>query len=164
MELEPSDWISIVSLLVNVVLLIVTMREVRSAWAAHSKQMRQQFFTDYTKRYQEIIRNFPEDVNEPDFQLYQNRGTERGDERFEKTMRAMRTYFDLCFEEWSLHESKELDDAIWNVWKGGMATAFQKPAFQQAWQRITRPHDTNYGDAFKAFVDRLMDPARSIPR
>jgi len=116
MELEPSDWISIVSLLVNVVLLIVTMREVRSAWAAHSKQMRQQFFTDYTKRYQEIIRNFPEDVNEPDFQLNQNRGTERGDD------------------------------------------------FRQAWARITRPHDTNYGDAFKAFVDRLMDPARSIPR
>ena len=44
---------------------------------------------------------------------------------------------------------------------GGMATAFKKTAFQQAWTRITRPHDTNYGSRFKRFVDSLMAEARS---
>jgi len=126
--------------------------------------MRLQFLTDYTKRYQEIIRDFPENVNELDFDLEKGRGTAEGDARFEKTMRAMRTYFDLCFEEWDLRQRKELDDRAWRTWSGGMATAFRKPAFRQAWARITRPHDTNYGDAFKVFVDRLMDPARSSLR
>jgi len=95
-------------------------------------------------------------VNETDFVLRKDLGSPRGDDRFEKTMRAMRTYFDLCYEEWDLHEHKDIDARTWSIWRGGMATAFGKPAFQQAWTRITRPHDTNYGIAFKQFVDQLM--------
>jgi hypothetical protein len=160
-DMTTSDWIDLFSAAANTLLLATTIAGVWFAWRAHCKQMRLQQFTDYTKRYQDIIRDFPEDVNEPEFVLDKDTGTEPGHARFEKTMRAMRAYFDLCYEEWELHDRKDIDEHTWAIWSGGMATAFKKPAFQQAWARVTRPHDTDYGPRFKQFVDSLIAEARS---
>ena len=160
-DMKPSDWINLVSSFANTLLLAATIAGVWLAWKAHCKQMRLQQFADYTKRYQDIIRDFPEDVNEPEFILENGINTDPGKARFEKTMRAMRAYFDMCYEEWELHDRKDIDEHTWGIWSGGMATAFKKPAFQQAWARITRPHDTDYGPHFKQFVDSLMVEARS---
>ena len=160
-DMALSDWINLFSAAANTLLLAATIAGVWSAWRAHCKQIWLQQFTDYTKRYQVVIRDFPEDVNEPEFVLDKDTGTERGHARFEKTMRAMRAYFDLCYEEWELHERKDIDERTWGIWSGGMATAFKKPAFRQAWARITRPHDTDYGPRFKQFVDSVMAEARS---
>ena len=160
-DMALSDWINLFSAAANTLLLAATIAGVWFAWRAHCKQIWLQQFTDYTKRYQDIIRDFPEDVNEPEFVLDKDTGTEGGHARFGKTMRAMRAYFDLCYEEWELHERKDIDERTWAIWSGGMATAFKKTAFQQAWTRITRPHDTNYGSRFKRFVDSLMAEARS---
>ena len=158
-HMAPSDWINLVSSLANTLLLAATIAGVWLAWKAHCKQVRLQQFADYTKRYQDI--HFPEEVREPEYVLETATGPQRGDDRFEKTMRAMRAYFDLCYEEWELHERKDIDEHTWNIWSGGMKTAFKKTAFQQAWARITRSHDTDYGPGFKRFVDALMAEARS---
>jgi hypothetical protein len=61
-----------------------------------NQQLTLQHFADYTKRYQEIILRFPEDINETAFKL-------EGREDYSTIMRAMRTYFDLSFEEWYLN-------------------------------------------------------------
>ncbi|MGH7826749.1 MAG: hypothetical protein ACREQ7_16445 [Candidatus Binatia bacterium] len=65
------------------------------------KQVKLQNFIEYTKRYQEIILNFPENINEQDFSFDGMPAEER-----DKTMRYMRAYFDLCFEEYTLHEKE----------------------------------------------------------
>jgi len=65
------------------------------------KQVKLQNFIEYTKRYQEIILNFPENINEENFS-FDGMDTEVRT----KTMRYMRAYFDLCFEEYTLHEKK----------------------------------------------------------
>lgn len=109
------------------------------------KQVKLQNFIEYTKRYQEIILNFPENINEASFKFEDIEPETR-----KKTMRYMRAYFDLCFEEYTLHKKKFIDDDLWSIWKGGMAVAFSKSAFQQAWEVIHK--DTKFGDDFEAFV------------
>jgi hypothetical protein len=32
----------------------------------------------------------------------------------------MRVYFDLCFEEWHLHERRLIREDVWRVWDQGM--------------------------------------------
>jgi hypothetical protein len=110
-----------------------------------SKQVKLQNFIEYTKRYQEIILNFPENINDADFTFGSMETNIKN-----KTMRYMRAYFDLCFEEYILHEKKFIDDELWSIWKGGMEVAFSKLAFQQAWESIQK--DTKFGEGFEAFV------------
>lgn len=111
------------------------------------KQIKLQNFIEYTKRYQEIVLNFPEEINRSDFVIVELEAKER-----EKTMRYMRAYIDLCFEEHTLHQKGFIDDDLWSIWEGGMKTAFSKAAFKQAWKAIRE--DTEYGPAFKAFADK----------
>jgi len=112
------------------------------------KQIKLHNFIEYTKRYQEIILNFPEGINRGDFVIARLEEQQR-----DKTMRYMRAYVDLCFEEYTLHEKRFIDDDLWSIWEGGMRTAFTKPAFRQAWKAIRK--DTEYGQAFEAFAGRL---------
>ena len=130
--------ISTFAALVAIVGLIYQSRSTR-------KQVKLQNFIEYTKRYQEIILNFPENINDEDF-VFEGMKKEIKD----KTMRYMRAYFDLCFEEYTLHEKKFIDDDLWSIWEGGMEMAFSKAAFQQAWKIIQE--DTKFGENFEAFV------------
>jgi hypothetical protein len=113
---------------------------------ATQKQVKLQNFIEYTKRYQEIILNFPENINEQNFSF-----DPLSPEIKNKTMRYMRTYFDLCFEEFTLHEKEFIDNDFWQIWKGGMEVAFSKSAFKQAWATIKI--DTEFSDGFNTFVE-----------
>jgi hypothetical protein len=114
---------------------------------ATRKQIKLQNFIEYTKRYQEIILNFPEGINRGDFVIKEISPKPEQD----KTMRYMRAYIDLCFEEHTLHKKGFIDDDLWSIWEGGMKAAFSKPAFKQAWKAIRE--DTEFGKEFKAFAD-----------
>lgn len=138
-----SDCISIASA-------IITMIGVGVALYANCQQMKKmnnqlivQQFSDYTKRYQEIILNFPENINEQDFDF--SKDTDKS-----KTMRYMRAYFDLSFEEWHLNQRKLIDSATWAVWHDGIKTALSKGAFINAWLEIKK--DTRYGQNFEQYI------------
>ena len=117
-----------------------------------NKQLVTQQFAEYTRRYQEIIVNFPENINESNFDFEKLKLS-----TYNKTMRHMRLYFDLCFEEWLLYENKFIDKLIWDVWSDGMRTALNKAAFKQAWQ-IVLSSNTRYGDKFEYFINSLIQP------
>lgn len=137
--LSIADWISLGSVLATACGVWVVWHQTDKI----SKQLTLQNFSDYTKRYQEIILRFPEDVNEQQFVL-------AGREDYKTTMRYMRAYFDICFEEWHLHSRKLMDDKTWSIWHGGMKTAFSKPAFKQAWEIVRK--DSQFGREFEKFV------------
>jgi hypothetical protein len=143
-----SDWIALGSALVTFLGVVVAAVALWCQLAKLNQQLTLQHFAEYTKRYQEITQKFPEDINELGFKI-----EGRGD--YPATMRAMRTYFDLCFEEWYLNNRGFIDARIWEVWQGGMATAFSKPAFQQTWAIIVK--DTKYDSDFLAFMQNLGD-------
>jgi glycyl-tRNA synthetase alpha subunit len=113
---------------------------------ATSKQIKLQNFIEFTKRYQEIILNFPENINDPTFSL-----EAMSEEAKNNTLRYMRAYFDLCFEEFTLHKKGFIDNAFWEIWRSGMEFAFSKAAFMQAWGVIIQ--DTKFGTEFEQFVE-----------
>lgn len=111
-----------------------------------TKQLKLQNYIEYTKRYQEIILNFPENVNERSFDM------EKLDKAVQdKTMRYMRAYYDLCFEEFDLQSKGFIHGKMWDTWKAGMEFAFSKSAFRQAWAKIKQ--DTKYDEGFNKLVD-----------
>ena len=143
-----SDWMSLITTVATACSAIATGF---AAWVVYSqlgklsRQITLQTFADYTKRYQSIILNLPEDINASDFVLNGDRSD------YTKTMRYMRAYFDLCFEEWDLNRLKMIDTRHWSVWRGGIETALSKPAFKQAWEIIRK--DTRFGREFESFVE-----------
>ena len=114
------------------------------------KQLQLNFFADYTKRYQEIILNFPENINEDDFD-FESLDKETRD----RTKRYMRAYFDLCSEEYFLWKNKNIDEKTWKEWKSGIEYAFSKNAFQKGWELIIM--DTIYYTDFSKFVKEIIN-------
>ena len=135
--LDAGDWITLIGVAIAASALWWQIRGLR-------RQLLIQTFADYTKRYQEIILNFPENINEPNFDMSSQKDVD-------KTMRYMRAYFDLCWEEFYLHENKLIDEKVWSTWKDGMHFAFSKEAFRQAWVKIKK--DTHYATQFVKLVE-----------
>ena len=144
METQVQTWIAGATALFTFLGVVVVWCQLRSL----SQQTRLQNFSDYTKRYQEIVLNFPEDINSESFSF-----EERADR--EKTMRYMRAYFDLCFEEWYLYKSGLIGSEFWCIWEGGIKTAVSKSAFRQAW-KIIKNSNTEYGHEFDKFIEAKM--------
>lgn len=110
------------------------------------QQMKLNFFADYTKRYQEIILNFPESINENDFDYEKLEPDVK-----EKTLRHMRAYFDLCSEEYYLSTAKRIEDPVWKEWKSGIEFTFSKTAFRDAWKIINL--DSKFYSDFVNWID-----------
>lgn len=144
-----ADWIQTILLVVTIIGLIITITNNRKQLQIFNDQLKLNFFADYTKRYQEIILNFPENINEANFD-YQT----LSEETRNKTLRYMRAYFDLCSEEFDLWQAKYIDERIWNNWKGGIEYAFSKKSFKDAWKIISL--DTIYYPEFSKWVNEVM--------
>ena len=138
-----SEAIDLATLVAAVVGLIFVWWQIRQV----KEQLFLQHFADYTKRYQEIILQFPESINEPSFDVALP-------EHRDKVMRQMRAYTDLCFEEWFLNQNFRLHPKIWQTWDAGMTTAFSKRAFRDGWSAIKK--DTAYCSAFQSHIDEKV--------
>lgn len=142
--------LEIAALIVSTIVMIITGLALWFTIASFKKQLQLNFFADYTKRYQEIILNFPESINRKDFYL-----NELDDSCRDKTLRYMRAYFDLCSEEYYLYKKGNIDDSTWQEWEMGMNFALSKPAFQQAWSVLE--FDAIYYDDFSEFVSKSIE-------
>jgi len=104
--------------LANIATVVVAIA-IRTSIDQFKEQLQLTVFSDYTKRYQEIMLNFPESINEDDFdfdELDKNNETTIK----EKTLRYMRAYFDLCSEEYFLHSQGKIGENTWHEWKSGI--------------------------------------------
>ena len=117
------------------------------------KQLQLNFFAEYTKRYQEIFLNFPESINQEDFDFEKLSEGERS-----KTLRYMRVYFDLCSEEYFLWKSGYIDKKTWKEWESGIKYAFSKIAFRLGWARVKM--DSIFYKDFSLFVKNCMNENR----
>jgi hypothetical protein len=103
-----------------------------------------QYFTEYNRRYQEVVSRAPSDIRDPKFQL-------AGRSDRERILRLAHAYFDLCFEQWHLYQRAWVTPKLWSFWKSGMTVGFSRPAFEQAWIiiRVEKRCDKK----FLSFVD-----------
>lgn len=136
---DVPTWVAAVAAVAGVIGLGAQLRGV-------DRQIRLQTYSDYTRRYEFLVAKFPEDINFASFVL-------RTRTDYASVMRTMRSYFDLCFEEWDLNENCLITKSVWKTWLTGMKTAMSKPAFRQAWDRVKA--DSDFGDKFTKFLDDL---------
>ncbi len=149
-----TEWINkenieMVATIAAVTGVIITVIALYTSINQFKKQLQLTFFSDYTKRYQEITLNFPESINQVDFD-FDNLKPEIKD----KTLRYMRAYFDLCSEEYFLYTKGSIDDDTWKEWKSGIEYAFSKTAFSNGWKIVNL--DTRYYPEFVDFVKPLV--------
>jgi hypothetical protein len=139
---------SIITTLITAIALIITIRN-------NNKQLRLNFFAEYTKRYQEIFLNFPGNINEENFR-FEDLGTKEKD----TTLRYLRAYFDLCSEEYFLWKNKNIEDKTWKEWESGIKNAFSKRAFIKGWELVN--FDTIYYHDFTTFVKKILKENKKI--
>jgi hypothetical protein len=141
--METSEIIQLGIMLATATALFSTVRNFR-------KQLQLSFFAEYTKRYQEIILNLPESINQDDFNFDM-----LSEEEKNKTLRYMRVYFDLCSEEYFLWKSNHIDEKTWKEWESGIKYAFSKTAFLAGWDKISM--GTIYYQEFSSFVKSCIN-------
>jgi hypothetical protein len=141
-----SDWITLAAAIATFSAVAVTIVALWVEIRRLNQQFMLQHFADYTKRYLQILLQFPEDINVASLMP-------ESDPQYQQTMRQMRAYFDLCFEEWHLKQHKLLRKDIWSLWESGMEASLSKPAFKQAWARIRT--DSRFGKPFEEYIDSL---------
>ena len=148
-DLLNKENIEMVAATAAVIGVIITMCALLTSINQFKKQLQLTIFSDYTKRYQEITLNFPESINQSDFDF-----EDLEPDIKDKTLRYMRAYFDLCSEEYFLHTKGNIDDATWKEWESGIKYAFSKTAFSNGWRIVN--FDTHYYPEFVHFVEPLV--------
>ena len=96
-----------------------------------NKQSKMHFFTIYTQRYQDIVINFPTDMDSDEFSLSTLDKKER-----ESLLRWIRAYYLLCSEEYHLYHDGLVDKEVWKLWEAGMTVAFRNSVYKEAWGLI----------------------------
>ncbi|MDO6838506.1 hypothetical protein Q4602_03400 [Paraglaciecola chathamensis] len=118
-----------------------------------NKQQKLMVFMDYTKRYQEILLNLPLNIYDSDFCIDKLDVHEE-----EKTLRYLRSYFDLCSEEYHLYLQKHISKETWKEWESGIKLVLEKTAFRTAWERL---NVDSYYEEFAGFVDKATATNKS---
>ena len=136
-------------------MLAYTIISLRTSVEQFNEQIQMNVFMDYTKRYQEIVLNFPKSINNKNFDYEKiDADIEKNMKIKEKTLRYMRAYFDLCSEEYFLHNEGKIDDNTWREWESGIKYTFSKTAFKKGWKIISL--DVKYYPKFFNFVEEEM--------
>jgi len=136
----------IIAIIITITSMLITAIALWFTISSFKKQMQLTFFADYTKRYQEIIINLPENINDREFN-YDDLDTKTKN----KTLKYMRAYFDLCSEEYHLWVNGNIDKDVWKEWKSGIESSFKISAFNEAWNIINKK---DYPD-FNKFVKKI---------
>lgn len=120
-------------------------------------QMRLNFFADYTKRYQEIMLNFPDNIGSSKFDFNDLPSVERS-----RTYRYMRAYFDLCSEEYELYLLGHIDPKIWKNWEQGINSSLSKKAFKKGWKHISL--NSYYYPDFTDYITKLISSQKKLKK
>lgn len=143
-RLSWTDVIHLVLLLVTIIGLTISINNNRQQMKVFHTQQKIAFFADYTKRFQDIMLNFPEDVFNDNFDF-------KSDTRSEQVIKYMRAYFNLCGEEYDLWKSGYVEDRIWDKWQQGIEFFLSKKVFKDAWYEIHK--NAVYFQDFEKWID-----------
>ena len=134
--------VQILSVLIYAATLIATiaisMRQNKNANEIALTQSRNEFYAEYTRRYQDIILAMPDQVFE---------GTAKAEGA---TLKYMQLYFDLCSEEYHLHQNGLVPDNVWDNWKEGMEITTHVELYKKAWDKLKG----SYNQDFYLFMER----------
>ena len=109
-------------------------------------------FSEYTRRYHEIVRELPSESRDPDgtFDFDELESAERGD-----VLNAARGYVNLCSEEYYLYRRGRINKETWSIWSDGIEEVFRLPWLRQTWSKIR--HEYASYEPFCAFLDKCIE-------
>lgn len=139
---------SIAAVVVAIAAIVFALRGVRD-------QLWLQTFSEYTRRYSEIVNELPSEARRPGghFVFANLDGEDQG-----RVLNTARAYLNLCSEEYFLHTRGRIDDETWAIWREGMVEVLRAPWIQTTWE-VLRPEYKFL--AFHEFLDRCIRDARN---
>jgi hypothetical protein len=131
---------------------LVTLKGVRD-------QLWLQMFSEYTRRYQEIVRELPSESRDPDgtFNFEQLDAREKG-----TVLNAARGYLNLCSEEYYLFRRGRIDKETWLIWRDGIEEVLRLPWLRQTWSLLR--HEYASFQPFCAFLDGCIAAKEPLNR
>jgi hypothetical protein len=113
-----------------------------------------QMFSEYTRRYAQIVEGLPSESRRPggNFDLEGLDEAARGG-----VENAVRAYLNLCSEEYYLHKRGHVDDETWRIWRLGMEATFGLPWIQATWAAVE--HEYGFYEEFQHFVAECIAAA-----
>lgn len=140
---------SVAGVIVAIATVVVALRSVRN-------QLWLQTFSEYTRRYSEIVRELPSEARRPGgrFVFDELDGEEQG-----RVLNIARAYLNLCSEEYFLHDRGRIDDETWAIWRAAIVEVLRAPWIQATWT-VLKPEYCFL--EFSSFLDKCIDEARAI--
>jgi hypothetical protein len=148
-SVELRDIIASLALLISTISIMVQILSLR-------KQLLRHNFSDYTKRYSDIMVKMPKEVINPYFDIF-----ELDKDKQEEVIRAIWPFFDLCYEEYCLYRERLISRRLWNIWKHNMRLAMQRRSFYQAWGVISTFSHYEACPEFLEFFNSLS-PSKAV--
>jgi hypothetical protein len=139
---------SVAGVIVALATVVVALRGVRD-------QLWLQTFSEYTRRYGEIVRELPSEARRPGGHFVFD---ELDTEEQGRVLNIARAYLNLCSEEYFLHSRGRIDDETWAIWQGGIVEVFRAPWIQSTWTMLKPEYDFF---EFCSFLDDCIDEARA---
>jgi hypothetical protein len=131
-----------ISILLGVVTFVFGVR-------VYKRQMNAQLFVEYTGRFEDIMKSFPE-----------NSWTARLNEESlpapsERLSLSVLKYLNLCSEEFYLYRRKYLAAEVWKIWEAEIKRTLATPLFVREW-RTLKSEFKSYPE-FQEFVEAAME-------
>lgn len=141
------------SLIVTSLTLLVTIgwlgnafRSLKKTVEQYDDRLKNDFFAEYTRRYQDIKLHLPIgffEENDSDIELK------------DEALRYARALFDLFSEEYYLWKSSKLEKEVWDEWEEEMLQTLALPAVKDAWDRLVE--GSKQYTEFNRFVSEKRD-------
>ena len=144
LNLNPINWntlvaVAEVALLVHI---LIDIKRNRADMRQRQRSERLQFYAYFWNRFDRLLDAFPLRVFEPDFTLDEA-------EDKEALMVNMRSYFNLCAQEYFMYRQGVIEEEIWHNWEVGLIHCMNLPAFREAYFKL------NAMSAYREFHDWL---------
>ena len=125
---------SIIALVISVLTIAITIWNVSRTNQLTMKNHQTIIFSEYTRRYQDILLRMPDSMF-----LHKGNLTLTPD-----VCKYLTIYFDLCSEEFHLHKNGDIPDDIWENWVEGMRITMKPPIYRTGWKLLSSTYNEDF--------------------
>ena len=129
--LLPVGWQGVVAV-AEIMILLNILRESRHhkrEILARKRSEQLQFYAYFWKKYDRILESLPISIFDEDFRLEDAKDPDT-------LMVSLRSYFDLCTQEFFMHQQGLIEEVIWENWSRGLLACMELEVFKQAYSRL----------------------------
>ncbi|MCF7823054.1 MAG: hypothetical protein K9N35_02685 [Candidatus Marinimicrobia bacterium] len=116
---------------------------------AYKRQINAQLFIEYTKRYEQIMSQFPDSA------IYWRLDSAKHiPQESRELSEAMLKYLNLCSEEFYLQNKRYLSKNIWSIWEDELKKTLANDLYRREWPKL-KSEFSSY-PAFSDYVEAIQ--------